>query len=110
MSIVERPHQTDATTRWVEVFDQLDAELDATLGSLERGIPSTLRLFVPPADLPPLPVALRERATSILERQRAVAKAVRERLDVISSNIAERTPRQGASVAPSSAARFETRA
>lgn len=59
-----QPAAGRATTDWTAVLDELEQALETGAATTE---------WVPPADLPPMPGHLLERAEALLERQRALA-------------------------------------
>lgn len=54
-------------TGWIEVLDELEADLVADQALLERAIvPTNPTVWTPPSHLGAIPIALRDRATRIL--------------------------------------------
>ncbi len=66
------------TTNWKDVLDALEAEVEAA-SRAEGEATGEAPAFVPPPDLGPVPPALVERATSLLQRMYEVQEGLERR-------------------------------
>jgi hypothetical protein len=61
-------------TRWTEELERLEADAESLASGADAGA-----AWEPPADMPPLPPELLDRARAVLARQRAASEALLER-------------------------------
>lgn len=67
----------EADARWEEFLDRIEADVAlAAAGLDDPSIPVHVELWIPPADLGPMPESLQERALTVLAAQ----QNIRERL------------------------------
>lgn len=62
----------DPATVWTALLDTYAAQLDEIEAALAAGLPQALPPLPPPADLPPPPAVLHQRATDLLQRGQAL--------------------------------------
>lgn len=86
-------------TGWIATLDQLEAGIERFEAELDAGEIGEVELWVPPADLGPLPESLRQRAVSLTWRMTAMEQRARDRRAVLQRELDDLGRRRGAGAA-----------
>jgi hypothetical protein len=90
---------TASSTGWIATLEQLEADIERFEAELEAGEVVESAAWVPPSALGPLPVELRQRATSLSWRMTAVEQRARDRRDSLQQELDDLGRRRGAGAA-----------